>query len=47
MYRTCVPGADPERPLCLFVRTDQDPPAVTRDRDRVPNGVYRSRGGFE
>jgi|1185.fasta_scaffold520590_2 hypothetical protein len=46
MYRTCVPGADPDRPLCLFVRTDQDPPAIMRDRDRAPNAVYRSRGGF-
>lgn len=47
MYRTCLPGPDPERPLCLFVRTDQDPPAVTRDGDRAPNWVYRSHGGFE
>jgi putative copper export protein len=47
MYRTCVPGTDPDRPLCLFVRTDQDPPSVTRDRDREPNSTYRSRGGFE
>lgn len=37
MYRTCVPGGDPERPLCLFVNTDQSPPGVTRDRERVPN----------
>jgi hypothetical protein len=47
MYRACVPGADPERPLCLFVRTDQTPPGVTRDPDRTPNASYRSRGGFE
>jgi len=47
MYRTCVPGTDPDRPLCLFVRTDQHPPAITRDRDRAPNAAYRSRGGFE
>src|SRR4051794_14533988 len=42
MYRSCVTGADADRPLCLFVRTDQDPPAIVRDRDRVPNDVYRS-----
>src|SRR4051812_23900636 len=37
MYRTCVPGPDADRPLCLFVRTDQDPPSITRDRERAPN----------
>lgn len=47
MYRTCIPGDDPLRPLCLFVRTDQDPPSVTRDPDRAPNTTYRSRGGFD
>ena len=46
MFRTCVPGKDPDRPLCLFVRTDQDPPSIMRDRDRAPNTIYRSRGGF-
>ena len=47
MYRTCVPGTDPDRPLCLFVRTDQRAPSIMRDGDRAPNTVYRSRGGFE
>ncbi len=47
MFRTCVPGEDPDRPLCLFVRTDQDPPSIVRDRDRAPNAIYRSRGGFD
>lgn len=46
LYRGCVPGPDPRRPLCLFVRTSVSPPAVTRDPDRVPNGAYRSRGAF-
>jgi hypothetical protein len=46
MYRACVPGPVADRPLCLFVRTDQDPPSVTRDRERTPNDTYRSRGGF-
>jgi hypothetical protein len=46
MYRTCVPGDDPDRPLCLFVRTDQDPPSIMRDGDRAPNTVYRSQNGF-
>jgi hypothetical protein len=47
MYRSCVPGSDPKRPLCLFVRTSQSPPGVTRDPDRVPNTAYRELGGFE
>jgi hypothetical protein len=46
MYRACVRGTDPDRPLCLFVRTDQSPPGITQDPDRAPNDVYRSRGGF-
>jgi hypothetical protein len=47
MYRACVKGTDPERPLCLFVRTDQSPPGVTEDPDRAPNDAYRSHGGFQ
>jgi hypothetical protein len=46
MYRACVTGADPDRPLCLFVRTDQSPPGVTQDPDRAPNSVY-SHAGFQ
>ena len=46
MYRACVNGPDPDRPLCLFVRTDQSPPGVTRDPDRAPNSAYRAQGGF-
>ncbi|HVL95834.1 MAG TPA: hypothetical protein VM266_08235 [Solirubrobacteraceae bacterium] len=45
VYRTCVPGPDPKRWLCLFVETDQEPPGVTRDPDSTPNSAYR-RGGF-
>jgi hypothetical protein len=41
LYRTCVPGDDPRRPLCLFVETDQHPPGVTRDPDLTPNAAYR------
>jgi hypothetical protein len=46
LYRSCVPGADPRRWLCLFVSTDQRPPGVTADPDRAGNAVYRSHGGF-
>ena len=41
LFRTCVPGPDPRRPLCLFVETDQHPAGVTRDRDLTPNSSYR------
>jgi hypothetical protein len=40
LYRTCLPGPEPERPLCLFVDTGQEPPAVTRDGDTLPNAQY-------
>lgn len=37
LYRTCFPGSDPRRPLCLVVRTDEGVPVVRPDRDRRPN----------
>ena len=37
LFRTCVPGADPRRALCLIVTTDQSPPGVTVDPDQRPN----------
>ena len=46
LYRSCVPGPDPQRWLCLFVTTDQSPPGVTADPDRAPNAAYRRHGGF-
>jgi 4-amino-4-deoxy-L-arabinose transferase-like glycosyltransferase len=44
-YRACVPGADERHSLCLFIRTDQNPPGVTRDTSQVPNSEYRLPGG--
>jgi hypothetical protein len=44
-YRACVPGADDRHSLCLFVRTDQSPPGITRDTSQVPNSEYRLPGG--
>ena len=41
LYRTCVPGSDPKRWLCLFVETDQRPAGVTLDSDRAPNHLFR------
>lgn len=47
LYRTCVPGPDPKRWLCLFVNTRQHPAGVTLDHDRAPNTSYRRGGGFQ
>jgi hypothetical protein len=41
-YRVCVPSSDTRRALCLLVRTDQQPPGITRDPDQEPNGSFRS-----
>ncbi|MBX5439916.1 MAG: hypothetical protein IRZ32_00150 [Solirubrobacteraceae bacterium] len=41
LYRTCVPGDDPERALCLFVDTSQSPPGVRRDPNPAPNSTFR------
>jgi hypothetical protein len=37
IYRACVPGADPRRPLCLMVDSDQRPAGVSLDSSRTPN----------
>ena len=41
LYRTCVPGPDPRKPLCLMVTTDQAPAGVSRDPDRTPNAAFQ------
>jgi hypothetical protein len=41
LYRTCVPGTNPKRPLCMFVTTDRRPPRLRVDGDRTPNAAYR------
>jgi len=38
LYRTCVPGPDPRKHLCLIVRTAQHPAGVRLDPDQQPNG---------
>jgi hypothetical protein len=45
LYRTCIPGDDPARPLCLFVRTDLSPPDITEDPSRAPNQTYVQYSG--
>jgi hypothetical protein len=48
LYRTCVPGPDPQRRrwLCLIVDTSHQPPRVRRDRSRESNASQYPRGGF-
>lgn len=40
MYRTCVPGDDPQWALCLFIDTSRSPPRVRLDTDHAPNWRY-------
>jgi len=44
LFRSCVPGPDPARALCLFVDTTQLPPGVRRDPNPIPNSRYFPRG---
>lgn len=46
LYRTCVPGPDPKRWLCLIIDTSQRPPVVRRDRSRESNASQNPRGVF-
>ena len=46
LYRTCVPGPDPKRWLCLIVDTSHDPPRIRRDDSRESNAAQNPRGGF-
>jgi hypothetical protein len=45
-YRACVPRAQPERWLCLFVSTDQRPVGLVRDPSEVSNERDRMGGGL-
>ena len=44
LYRTCVPGDDPRRALCLFVSTDVDPPGIRVDGSHAPNSQFLPNG---
>jgi hypothetical protein len=39
LFRTCIPGADRDHALCVFVTTDSHPPGVRLDPDHQPNSV--------
>jgi hypothetical protein len=38
-FRTCIPGADRDHALCVFVSTDVSPPSVRLDPNHVPNPI--------
>ena len=40
LYRTCLPGPDPARDLCVYVNTDQHPAGIRRDPSREPNETF-------
>lgn len=46
LYRTCVPGPDPKRWLCLVIDTSHRPPRIKRDVSRESNASQNPRGGF-
>lgn len=46
LYRTCLPGTDERRWLCLIVDTSRSPAGVTRDPNRESNASWSPRGGF-
>jgi hypothetical protein len=46
LWRTCVPGPDPKRWLCLIVDTSRTPAGLTLDPNRESNSSWNPRGGF-
>lgn len=46
LYRTCVPGPDVRRWLCLVVDTTRSPPRVKRDASRESNATQSPRGDY-
>lgn len=45
LYRTCTPGADPDRAFCVFVSTDTAPPGIRADSNRETNASFSGRFG--
>ncbi len=44
LYRTCVPGADPRRALCLIIDVSTSPPGVKLDSSHAPNTTFAPYG---
>ena len=46
LYRTCVPGRDPERWLCIYLDTSDRPVTARRDTSGASNARFDPSGGF-
>jgi hypothetical protein len=46
LYRTCVPGDDPQRWFCMYLSTDQSPPGITVDGNRESNASLNRLGAY-
>jgi hypothetical protein len=46
LFRTCVPGDDPDRWLCLYIDTTGHPATVTRDTSAEPNVAFTGAGSY-
>jgi hypothetical protein len=46
LYRTCVPGDDPDRWFCLFVSTRESPPGIDVDGNRESNASLDRLGAY-
>ena len=46
LYRSCVPGNDPNRWLCPYLDTSDRPVTVTKDRNREPNASLNRYGAY-
>jgi hypothetical protein len=44
LFRTCIPGPDPDKHLCVFVNTSRDVATVREDPDERPNAVVAGPG---
>lgn len=44
LFRTCIPGADPDKHLCVFVDTSKRPPTVREDPDERSNVAVTGPG---
>jgi hypothetical protein len=47
LYRTCVPGDDPDRWFCMYVATDSATPGITVDRNRESNASLNRFGAYD
>lgn len=46
LFRTCVPGGDPDRWLCVYLDTSDRPVTARRDTSGASNARFDPSGGF-